>query len=82
MYIGEIWWMLWWCEFVDLYMLIDILWRWCDSIYVELYSRNVEYVHVFIWNHRMLLSDYAYYVEHYLTPSGCLVDRLPICMNG
>jgi len=23
-----------------------------------------------------------YYVEYYLIPNGCLVDRLPICVNG
>jgi len=23
-----------------------------------------------------------YYVDYYLTLNGCLVDRLPICMDG
>jgi hypothetical protein len=27
------------------------------------------------------LFDYVYYVEYYLTPSGRLIDLLPICMN-
>jgi len=32
--------------------------------------------------HVELIFDYVYYVKYYLTTSGRLVDRLPICMNG
>jgi len=44
---------------------------------------NVEYAHVFLFE--ILECFYLiiiYYVEYYLTPTGCLVDHLPICMNG
>jgi len=34
-------------------------------------------------NMLLLLSlDYILFVEYYITLSGCLVDRLPICVNG
>jgi len=53
--------------------MITFMWSW--------YSRNVEYVHVHLFEIPQCLMDYLYLVEYYLTPSGRLVDRLPICMN-
>jgi len=41
------------------------------------YSRNVEYVYVLCMNPWMFVFDYTLIMKCELTPSGCLVDRLP-----
>jgi hypothetical protein len=81
MCIGEIRWMLWRCEFVDLVMFIDILWWWCANIHVE-YFRNVEYVDVYLFNTLNYLFNYVCFLEYYLTPSGRSVDNRVISLNG
>jgi len=47
-----------------------------------LYSRNVEYVYVLCMNPWMLYLFVLNYDDVKLTPSGRLVDHLPIYMNG
>jgi len=83
MWIGEY---MHWCDLVnvvlmwivDSYMLIDMLWWWCDNVHAEFY---VEYVLAYLFEILECFNWLCLFFEYYLTPSGRSVDHRVISLN-
>ena len=66
--------------------MLDMLRLKYDNIHMKLVFKEYKeykYMHVlYLYSLNAIYLIVFYYVKYYLTPSGRLVDRLPIRMNG